>query len=86
MAELVGANGPSQSPYGCSATWLVILPGSPVSDAELTSQKIAGSQLAVIEDAAHLPDIEQSMDFNEILDDFLKQQSARSQQMGLAGD
>jgi 3-oxoadipate enol-lactonase len=61
-------------------------PSTPVSDAELISQKVAGSQLAVIEDAAHLPNIEQSVNFNEILDDFLKQQSARSQEMGLAGD
>jgi 3-oxoadipate enol-lactonase len=61
-------------------------PATPVSDAKLISQKIAGSQLAVIEDAAHLPNIEQSMDFNEILDDFLKRQSARSPEMGSAGN
>jgi 3-oxoadipate enol-lactonase len=61
-------------------------PSTPVSDAELISQKIAGSQLAVIEDAAHLPNIEQSMNFNETLDGFLKQQSARSQAMGLASE
>jgi 3-oxoadipate enol-lactonase len=61
-------------------------PATPVNDAELISQKIAGSELAVIEDAAHLPNIEQSTNFNEILDDFLKRQSARSQAMGLAGE
>ncbi len=61
-------------------------PATPVNDAELISQKIAGSELAVIEDAAHLPNIEQSANFNEILDDFLKRQSARSQAMGLAGE
>jgi 3-oxoadipate enol-lactonase len=59
---------------------------TPVSDAELINQKIAGSQLAVIEDAAHLPNIEQSMKFNEMLDEFLQQQSAQSQEMGLTGE
>lgn len=60
-------------------------PSTPLSEAELINQKIAGSQLAVIEDAAHLPNIEQSEEFNAVLDRFLGQQSARSQEMGLAG-
>lgn len=59
-------------------------PSTPLSDAKLINQKIAGSQLAVIEDAAHLPNVEQSAGFNEVLDNFLRQQSARSQELGLA--
>lgn len=60
-------------------------PSTPVSEAELLHRKISGAQLAVIEDAAHLPNIEQTDAFNNILDRFLRQQGARNQELGLAG-
>ena len=58
-------------------------PSTPVSDAELLSERIAGSQLAVIEEAAHLPNVERPKAFNEILDQFLRRQSARNDYMGV---
>ena len=50
-------------------------PATPPSDSELMHQKIAGSKMVVIEDAAHLPNIEQIDEFNNILDAFLTAQN-----------
>jgi len=55
-----------------------------VSDAELLNARIAGSQLAVIEDAAHLSNVERPNEFNAVLKGFLLQQGARYQQAGAA--
>lgn len=51
-------------------------PSTPVSDAQLIQEKIAGAQLEIIDEAAHLPNIEQPAKFNKILETFLKQQGA----------
>ena len=53
-------------------------PATPVGDAQLLSERISGSQLALIEDAAHLPNVERPAAFNEILECFLQEQTARS--------
>jgi 3-oxoadipate enol-lactonase len=45
--------------------------GTPVSAAELLHRGIEGSKLAIIEEAGHLPNIEQSETFNQIVLDFL---------------
>ena len=47
---------------------------TPVADAELMHSHIAGSRLSIIEDAAHLPNIEQAEEFNKVLQDFLLSQ------------
>ncbi len=49
-------------------------PACPVSAAEDLHRGIAGSELAVLANAAHLPNIEQSADFNEIVLGFLNKQ------------
>jgi len=46
-------------------------PSTPPSAAELLHSKIANSSLVIIEEAAHLPNIEQAKQFNEILEEFL---------------
>jgi 3-oxoadipate enol-lactonase len=46
-------------------------PGTPVSAAELIHQRIAGSELRVIQDAAHFVNVEQAGVFNETLLAFL---------------
>lgn len=46
-------------------------PGTPVSAAEFIHQRIAGSQLRVIRDAAHFVNVEQAAVFNEALLTFL---------------
>ena len=61
-----------------SAPTLVLVgegdPACPVEAAEVLHQGIAGSELVVIEQAAHLPNIEQRARFNEILVGFLDRQ------------
>lgn len=47
---------------------------TPLSEAELMHANIAGSTLSVIEDASHLPNIEQAVEFNKILEAFLAAQ------------
>ncbi|WP_374379592.1 3-oxoadipate enol-lactonase [Dongia sp.] len=51
---------------------------TPPSDAEVICSKIAGSSLVVIEDAAHLSNIEQAEDFNNALESFLQRQTSRA--------
>lgn len=46
-------------------------PSTPVSAAQEIHAAIAGSELAIIDDAAHLPNIEQAETFNAILGRFL---------------
>ena len=50
-------------------------PSTPPSAAELLHSKIANSSLVIIEEAAHLPNIEQAKQFNEILEEFLARHS-----------
>ncbi|GAA4668549.1 alpha/beta fold hydrolase [Streptomyces chumphonensis] len=45
---------------------------TPVSDAEFLHAHIAGSRLAVIEDASHLPMVERPGEFNRVLAAFLR--------------
>ncbi|MCZ7415598.1 MULTISPECIES: alpha/beta fold hydrolase [unclassified Streptomyces] len=45
---------------------------TPVADAEFLHEHIAGSRLAVIDDAAHLPMVERPEEFNRVLGDFLR--------------
>ena len=45
--------------------------GTPVSAAEFLHREIAGSTLAIIEEAGHLPNIEQAETFNRTVLDFL---------------
>jgi 3-oxoadipate enol-lactonase len=59
-------------------------PATPPSDSELMHEKIAGSKMVVIEDAAHLPNIEQIDEFNNILGTFLKAQNEQAQETSLA--
>ena len=85
-AAIVETDGFSQLSRIATPTLVVVGrddPSTPVSDAELLSERIAGSQLAVIEEAAHLPNVERPKAFNEILDQFLRRQSARNDQMGV---
>jgi 3-oxoadipate enol-lactonase len=51
-------------------------PGTPVSAAELIHQRIAGSQLRVIQDAAHFVNVEQASVFNDALLAFLRKGGA----------
>lgn len=44
---------------------------TPVADAEFLHRRIPGAALAVIEDAAHLPNLEQPTAFDAVLADFL---------------
>ena len=44
---------------------------TPVAEAQALHAAISGSQLDVIEHAAHLPNIEQASRFNAVLDRFL---------------
>ncbi|MEV6911099.1 alpha/beta hydrolase [Amycolatopsis sp. NPDC051071] len=46
---------------------------TPVSDAELMHELIPGSTLAVIEGAAHLPNLEREAEFNAVFARFLKE-------------
>ena len=46
--------------------------GTPISAAEVLHENIEGSELAIIEDAAHLCNMEQPVAFNDIVLDFLK--------------
>jgi hypothetical protein len=39
----------------------------------------------VIEEAAHLPNVERPKAFNELLEQFLCRQSARNDQLGVSG-
>lgn len=52
-------------------------PSTPVSASRQIDNEIADSELAVIEDAAHLSNIEKADDFNAILIDFLSKQERR---------
>jgi 3-oxoadipate enol-lactonase len=49
-------------------------PACPVASAEVLHQGIEGSTLVIIKEAAHLPNIQQSDEFNSILLDFLGRQ------------
>ncbi len=49
---------------------------TPVAEAQLMHSHIVGSRLSIIEDAAHLPNIEKAQEFNRILEDFLLVQEA----------
>jgi 3-oxoadipate enol-lactonase len=51
-------------------------PGTPVSAAEFIHQRIAGSQLVVIKDAAHFVNVEQAEVFNAALLEFLRKGNA----------
>jgi 3-oxoadipate enol-lactonase len=53
-------------------------PSTPPSDAEVIRDKIAGSSLVIIEDAAHLSNIEQAEEFNKALEGFLQRQTSRT--------
>ena len=44
---------------------------APPDEPEVMHRAIAGSRLVLIEDAAHLPNIEQAERFNAVLGDFL---------------
>ncbi len=46
-------------------------PGTPVSAARVLHEGIKGSELCVIDDAAHLTNIEKPDEFNSALTDFL---------------
>jgi len=50
-------------------------PGTPVSAAEAIHERIAGSKLVVLPNAAHLSNIEQAEAFNRALLEFLSEQS-----------
>ncbi|HVE56744.1 MAG TPA: alpha/beta fold hydrolase [Pyrinomonadaceae bacterium] len=45
---------------------------TPVADAEFMHEKISGSELAVIEGAGHMPNLENPVEFNRILNEFLQ--------------
>jgi 3-oxoadipate enol-lactonase len=45
--------------------------GTPVSAAEYLHREIKGSKLAIIKEAGHLPNVEQSEAFNRTVLDFL---------------
>ncbi|MBC8158256.1 MAG: alpha/beta hydrolase, partial [Alphaproteobacteria bacterium] len=49
-------------------------PACPVESAEVLHTGISGSELIVLKGAAHLPNIEQSEEFNRVLLDFLDRQ------------
>jgi 3-oxoadipate enol-lactonase len=53
-------------------------PATPVSDAEILHAQIGGSRLAIIDDAAHLPNIEQTQAFNAKLEEFLQHDGVRA--------
>ena len=44
---------------------------TPVSDARFLQERIPGSELVIIDDAGHMPNLEQPAAFNEKLADFL---------------
>ncbi len=44
---------------------------TPISDAELMHQEIAGSQLAILEEVGHMPNMERPDEFNAVLKQFL---------------
>lgn len=44
---------------------------TPLSDAELMHQAVPGSRLAVIDGAAHMPNLERTAEFNDLLQAFL---------------
>ena len=46
---------------------------TPVSDAEFMRERIAASQMIVIENAGHLPNMEQPREFNRVLGEFVQQ-------------
>jgi 3-oxoadipate enol-lactonase len=54
-------------------------PATPVGDSEILKAGIAGSRLLVIDDAAHLPNIEREDEFNEVIGEFLSRQVERAQ-------
>ena len=77
----------SQLPRIVTPTLIVVGskdPATPPSDSELMRQKIVGSKMVIIEDAAHLPNIEQIDEFNNILSEFLKAQNEQIQETSLA--
>jgi pimeloyl-ACP methyl ester carboxylesterase len=45
---------------------------TPVGDAEFLQRSIAGSELVVIPEAGHMPNLERPADFNRALDTFLR--------------
>lgn len=49
-------------------------PACPVTAAETLNNGISGSRLVILEDAAHLPNIEKKSEFNAALLEFLKEQ------------
>ena len=49
-------------------------PACPVSSAQVLHDGIAGSRLIILDDAAHLPNIEKKNAFNSVLSGFLKEQ------------
>jgi 3-oxoadipate enol-lactonase len=50
--------------------------GTPVSASEAIHQRIANSELAIIDNAAHISNVEQSDEFNKVLTRFLTAQTA----------
>ena len=53
-------------------------PSTPVAAARLIHERISGSELAVIPDAAHLSNIEQADAFNAALTGFLAQHAGKA--------
>ena len=74
--DLQNLNVPTLIIVGCED------PIRPVSDAEFMHARIATSQLEIIEDAAHMTNMEQAQVFNRVLLDFVRQAGSLSQ--GLA--
>ncbi len=53
-------------------------PATPVDRAQILHDGIAGSEMVVIEDAAHLPNVEKTEEFNEIVLGFFDRQLGRA--------
>ena len=70
-----------ESIRGITVPTLIIVgaddPGTPVAAAELIHERIRGSRLAVLPEAAHFANVEQSERFNALLLEFLAQHDAR---------
>jgi len=52
-------------------------PSTPMSSAELLHRRIRGSELSVIEDAAHMPNIEKAEQFSRVVGDFVSRHGAQ---------
>jgi pimeloyl-ACP methyl ester carboxylesterase len=45
---------------------------TPVSDAEFMRDRIPNSKMAIIEGAGHMPNLENPVEFNQILGEFMR--------------